>query len=413
MIDIIFGDRKQFMGQLATRCYVFTASGGSTSSWMSRTGHYARCEIRDMKIAYCAWYVSTSTFLETGIGGTMTIYASVEYPSGVITPFSWNGATHANIASGTTRFCDLVPVSIPIGALFWIRMFMQGTTAIPYYDSGNGGVPPYGNTTAPIGDALANTATNSYLSGTITDGGNGFQMWPNAIVGHTSSPSIAMWGDSRLPGLGDSVTDATGDRGELGRALGSPPGASGGASVGYPYINFGVPGDLLSNFLPSNTLRLALSKYCTHVISEYGINDLNNSESTATIEADILSAAALLRPRPFYQTTVAPQTSSTDMWKTLGNQTVAANNANRQTLNTWIRSLSGIDGCVEVAGSVESGGVAIPSGKWIVNGTANYATSDGLHETSAANLLISTSNGGLVRPDIIPPGGFASYMPIM
>ena len=34
--------------------------------------------------------------------------------------------------------------------------------------------------------------------------------------------------------------------------------------------------------------------------------------------------------------------------------------------------------------------------KWIVNGLANYCTSDGFHETQACNLLIQ--NSGVVTP---------------
>jgi hypothetical protein len=75
------------------------------------------------------------------------------------------------------------------------------------------------------------------------------------------------------------------------------------------------------------------------------------------------------------------------------NQTPAATEANRVSLNTWLRTVpSPLTGVVEIADVFET---ARNSGLWKVNGTANYYTTDGIHpsalgHTDAAAVIPAT-----------------------
>lgn len=72
------------------------------------------------------------------------------------------------------------------------------------------------------------------------------------------------------------------------------------------------------------------------------------------------------------------------------NQTAdAASNANRITVNDWLRTtnISNLGGIIEMADQLES---YRNSGLWPVNGQANYFTSDGLHASQNGYLRVST-----------------------
>jgi len=98
----------------------------------------------------------------------------------------------------------------------------------------------------------------------------------------------------------------------------------------------------------------------------------------------------------WWLTTKPPKATSSDSFATLVNQTPVATEVNRTDYNTWaLSSPAGYQGCLNIANPVEDGGTN-GSGKWVVTGAANYATSDGTHESAAAYTLISAS--GVINP---------------
>lgn len=403
MIDLIASDRGTFIGQVATRCYVPSGNGSSTLPFNIRTFHYARDNITSIKIAFANWYVPNGAgpgAAETPVPGTMTWFASIEYPVGVFHQLTFGGATSGTIPTGTTGWSDFTTVFIPNGAMFFVRMYLQGSGGIPYFP----GDVPHGNATA--GDAVNQSSTNLTLSGTVPDDNDGFYIWPTSIVGRTSKPSLAIWGDSRCVGALDATVDATGEQGEVCRAIGTSltPGTG-----GYAYINMGCSADRLANFVASHTLRVALSNYCTTIVCSYPINDLNAGTSVATLQGYLQTVSQYLRPRQFYQITIPPFTTGAWTNPSGSDQTGSGFPANRAAFNAWVRTNGAgtLDGFIEIAGGTEIGGPLSPSGLWHAPGF----TSDGLHELTLGNLSMQTINGGFVAPNLIPPGGFG-FMPI-
>lgn len=389
--------RNKFMGLVGTRGALCT-NLGNTATYMSRTFSYARTTISAIKIAFGNFYVPWGGGTETTVAATTAIRASVEYPAGTFHQILWEGAALGTIPASGIGFSDLTPVDIPQGAIFYIRMQVQNNTGIVCID------PTSGPACYPTGgDALESTTTNLTLSGTVVDGFSGdISIPPLAILGWTNQPSVLMIGDSRTFGFGDVTLDTTGDRGNLARPLGGS----------YAYITMGVPGDTASNFVSSHTLRAQIGKYATHVISAYGINDFYTNHSTpATVEAFVGDMAGYLLPRQFLQCTLEPESTSSNSWETLAGQTVGAANTSVQTFNTWVRGNGNpMMGLLDIASALESGGASAPSGKWIVNGTANFYTADGIHGTTAAEKLLMLANGGPIAPLSLSQGGFG-WMP--
>jgi hypothetical protein len=394
VLDTFCGARRAFMGQVATRSFI-PSSLGDTNTYMSRTLHYARDTITTIKIAIPNWLVLDNAGAgggETASGGTTTVLASVEYPSGSFWPLYFSGSRTGTIASGGTLWTDLANVFIPNGALFFIRMSLVNTVGIPYTDSVTGV-----HITVSSGEALQQTATDLTTSGTVTDGFSGtLSMFPVAIVGRTTRPSICIIGDSRQTGLGDATPDATGDQGEIGRAFGP----------NYAYMSLAMSSERASQWATGSTQRALLAPYCTTIIGDLGINDtVFDGNAAATVEGNIKAIAAQFKPRRCYWTTFPPVT--TGVWTNPAgtDQTVNGNDAIRTAVNDWTRAINPpLDAMIEVADTME---ISRNSGKW----HAPSFTTDGIHETTLANNKLLFANGGPIVSGLIPPGGFG-FMPL-
>jgi hypothetical protein len=380
-----------FFGQLATRTYVPNTLL-DTNTYAVRTFRYARSGITSLKVAIPGgWYVPGNA-AETNSGGTTSIRASIEYPAGTFFQLKFSGSALGSFASGAMGWSDLLTgLSIPAGAMFFVRMSISNTSGIAYYLTANGNRTFVSSTTY---DAMEQTATDLTMSGTITDGFNSFAngcIWPMAIVGPTTSASLALLGDSRQTGEGDFTTDTTGDVGELPRLFGGT----------YAYLKCAIAGDTAQEFVSSHANRIALAQYCTHVACNYGGNDLNGGTSAATIEGYLATIQGLIGQRPFSQTTVSPITTSTDNWATTGNQSFSSTfNTQRQTLNTFVRG-GGAGTLIDVSSVEEFSGT---SGVW---NAPNY-TGDGLHESTFGNTQIAAVLG---VPGLTVPNNAASWMP--
>lgn len=369
------GRSRSYVGQVATRSFVPNNRTTGHKQLMARTRHVARDDIFRLRLAYPNWTVLTG--VETDGGAVATVRASIEYPEGVFTQVLFSGSAAGTIADGATGLSDWVDVTIPNGATFFVRTWRDCAGGIIYctntaQDVAGGDFFRYGTTTSDLtmgGAIVSSDTTNCHF--------------PAAILASTVKSSVAILGDSRAWGQGDDWT--TGDRGELAKAI--------GPSLGY--INLSNPGDRAMWFAPSGTKRSAVAAYCSHAVVQYGINDVANSRTDAQIQADINTIRSGLPMGSVYLSTMPPgMINSTDNWATLANQSPPARDVQRIANNDWRRAVpSGFVGCVEVADAVES---ARNSGKWVVNGSANYATSDGTHETPAGYQLIKDS--GLVNP---------------
>jgi hypothetical protein len=379
----------QYLGQVATRSVLLNAVNTTQKQLMSRRWHFARDNITSLQVVIPNYFVDTipanggtGSGNETGSGGIATVTASVEYPVGTFTQIKFSGTASGTIASGSQRVSDATTVSIPNGAKFYIRVFYTNSTAIVFgemttnnYEDVSGGDA---TTFAPSG------LSDQTIGGTVVDTNtSGIIYWSvSAIIAQTTHPAIGLFGDSRVIGATD-LPDASGDMGELARSIGPT----------RAYINGGINTDRAMWIAVSGTNRAALFAYCSHLVTEYGFNDLNlGARTAAQIQANLATIWSAFPGKPKFHVTYDPGTTSTDAWATTGNQTTLTHDAVRLAMNAWTRGRpSPLNGYFDIASLTESG---LNSGKW---GAPGFTT-DGIHPSNSEYVSIGSS--GLINPSV-------------
>ncbi len=362
-----------YTGLVATRCMMPVSLNTTNRQLMARSPHYMREDVSSIQIEFPNFYVNPiSTHAELGTGSSATITASVEFPVGVFTQVLFSGSPSGTIANASKLLSDPVAISLSRGDLIWIRTFFISTTgvlSIPHNLTGTG-LPGSGLEVAVSG------LTDKTMSGTVTAANNEYS--PVAIIGTTTRASVVIIGDSI--GLGDNsketVGDASGDFGIIARSLGPD----------YAYGSYCQNGDQGKDFIASHTNRLDLLNYATHLVCEYGSNDLYTAKNNAEVvlaDLQTIWGYAISLGKIACQSLITVRTTSTDSWATVANQTVVSENAQRLILNSAIQSLpSGLDRYFNIPSALENSGV------WAVNGAPNAYTSDGVHPNTAGSLLI-------------------------
>jgi hypothetical protein len=362
-----------FVGTRAGLCFNFTSANSSSNV---RHTSVAVDDIRALKIAYANFYMNGS--VETGSGGAATLAASIEYPSGVFTQLLFSGRPSGTVASGDVLFSDYGKVSIPVGATFWIRMFVQNPSGI-YYNTWDNGA---GGDLIHSGSGLADLT----MGGTISDDGT-FSAPPFAIIGMTTKASVLILGSSVIRGFNDDGTISDFRKGMIAKSF----------PANLAFVNLSGDSAAGSGWISATTGRKQLYPFASHAIFELTAVDISNGISAATVEAQLQTLYQLFGPnvRKTQMTSWARSSSSNSFVDAAG-QTVEANNVNRITLDNDLRT-TGLpflnNGIYEVAWVLES---SQDSGKWVFDGTANKYTSDGTHPTVAGYDLIVSS--GAVDP---------------
>ncbi len=365
-----------YLGYVATRGYIAVGDNTSDKSLMSRTFHYARTNITSLQLALPNWWINGSASSEQLIAGIATTTASIEYPAGTFTRVTFGGSATGTIPASGTLVSDPVSVSIPNGAEFWVRIFLENSHGIVFTGQGD---PNFGDAMT----ASTSIVSDQTMGGTVASTTGASIYMPAAIIGTTTQPSVFIVGDSRVYGNADQSDDASGDVGEVARAIGP----------NFAYVNAGASGlrtDYLIDFLnadfPSDANMFKLASYASDVINQTAVVDVILGSTTPQVENSLTTLWALFPSHiPVYQTTMPPWTTSTDGWTTLANQTPNSDDAARIGTNDFIRTTpSGLAGYFEVANLMES---SQDSGLWKVPGY----TTDGVHETTAANIDIENS----------------------
>lgn len=369
---ILNGARRPYLGQVATRCFVHNSNLISATGWNGRTGQYARDNITNPQIVIGNWWAHP-TVGDEGLGGTLTLTASIEYPAGTYTPAKFGGSTSVVVADGGQAITDPIPVFIPKGALFFTKRYSIAGNAFGFC----GAADPQQN--LALGDMSNNSNTDETLTSSTDAGFNAF-IPPLAIVAQTRLPSIGIIGDSRIIGTGDTSVDATGDTGYC-RLFGDQ----------FAYTSMAAAGDTLSAIVTNSPKRLAiLDTYTTHHWVSAGLNDFVAGSTGAAVLAFLNT---FLAGRPNYSRIItndhAPATTSTDSWATTGNQTATAFEANRVAYNSGVLALQGLNQILRIETLEKASGSAFA---WIVNGGANFATADGTHETTAQLIRLKANN---------------------
>jgi lysophospholipase L1-like esterase len=356
-------------------------SDGVATKHMSRIRHQCVGPATSICLLYGNYYWNGSN-ADTNGANNITVKASIEYPSGTFFPVTFGGSTTTTITPGSFAISDQISgLSLAAaGDFFYSRTWVSQSAGEKW---------PIGLVTTPgNGEGVEEGGTDKTASGTVATS-TSFSYSPSAVLGTPTVPvaAVAIVGDSIALGYNDT-NGPWADRGFLWRAFGTTP-------TGV-YVNGAKNGAMANEMTATNAAvnRLQVLQYATDAICEFGINDIitNHTDSLVTIKANLtaiwtmLNAAGVAR---VYQTTITPSTTSADSWATTANQTTKTGETVRTALNDWIRTTpSPLTGYLEVADIIES---ARNSGKFIVTGAANYATTDGIHPTPAAHALIAAA----------------------
>lgn len=294
---------------------------------MARTASFTRSAVTQIKIITPNWYNA-----EIAPGSAATVTASIEYPAGTFTQLKWSTATSVVIANGGQATSDYATVSIPTNTKFWIRQYIlcASGTVVQSYQGQN----------LTLGDALIlgnSGVVDQTLSGTVTDGGTPVSIAPLAIIAPipVTTPSVGILGDSIALGVDNAHTpNSVGDTGSIAPSIGPS----------FGYSNMGVNAETAANFVSTHTNRAAVLAYCTHVIVEYGTNDIYFGGSVATLQGNLTTIYSLAASgSTVFQTTLIARTTSTDFWATTAGQstiTGGGEESRRVAFNTALTSAS-------------------------------------------------------------------------
>lgn len=309
-----------------------------------------------------------ATGVETTSGASTFVTCAIEYPIGIFTRVLFSGGVTGEITAVGHLVSDYVRVAIPEGEKFYVRIWRSNSTRIVFTGS---------SYPAITGDGFVSSATTTpdlTMGGTVTAATTNVFL-PCAIIAFSNCSSIAIMGDSIGFGTGDTINDGLGDLSYSGRAIG--PIAA--------YLNLASPSDDLVKFVvaANRTNRTALAAYASDLLWVIGTNDLSGGRTPAQIATDFATSLALFPTARHWICTLPPRTTSSDSWVTTGNQTVAATEADRITVNSNLRAggISGQTGCFDVAERLES---SWNSGLWSIDtsGPSPARTADGIHPAS-------------------------------
>lgn len=334
--------------QVATGTHIPNMMAASNTTSFSRTPHILKSAVDSLAIVLPNWYVAGQT--ETNVGSSSWT-ASIEYPAGTFKRVTFGGANSVTASDGGNIVSDQIPVSIPKGEKFWVRLFQTAPKVVYFTFYAGDGTAQF---TSP--------ATDMTMGGTVTTSASwqAATTTPIAIIGMSADPAVAIYGDSISVGRSDTADAGVPLQGHLGRAFGAT----------YPTGHVGVSGDRMSLFLGSKTKRMSLAQYFTHFALNMGINDITNGATASSVAADTNSIVALF-PGPVALCTLSPVSTSSDNWGSTGSQTTHATNAIRATENS--RRLAGIAGVKVVYDS--NAIVEATNGIWKAPGY----TTDGTH----------------------------------
>jgi lysophospholipase L1-like esterase len=377
----------------------------------TRVEIFPQVNCQDLVLAYSNYYIPSSGTVAANTN-SINVKASIEINGGTPIPVYFNGARTVSIAGGATIFSDTVNCMISPTDVVFIRT---------YWDAGTGGYIPM-NINLDQSNIHGSIASVKQSDGAtygsdLTDNGNvtsasgtkGFG--PRAIFGATLDMQKA------LLLVGDSIVDGTGDTSYLIENTGFPAIYCYNNKIGSTKIS--IPGETANGYISNTntsplTIRMPFVKNHTDVLCDYGINDVSNGRSLAQIQADLLRIWRYFATRGLrvYQTTITPKTTTTDLFMTLANQTVTANESVRLALNVWLRDTSPNGAVAQSNGTLlkvfDTAATVETNGKWnvyttpVYSGTVatagtNYITDNGLSSfvfrTLAATAVVKITGG--------------------
>lgn len=385
--NILFGRREQMIQSYGGIAWSRSAA---TGSYTMRNTHRISVAARSIRFVFnFAQYVAPNNQpAETLVnGGTeIAVKASYEYNNSVY-PIVFNGRRSTAYAAGLL-ISDPVALDVAAGTLLPVRVYIATANGQNFPVS----LPVQGPNGTYTGDG--------YTSGSDVTDVTTAVVSPQALASYATVAAIVGVPNDPTPVLG-----------VVGDSIPSGQKAASGTSTDYadsfvtravagaiPLFRLTSPGVRLNSIRTLHQSLFPQLAYCTDVLVSIGTNDLFDGRTAAQLIADLtwLYDTLLDLGCRVHGATLLPHTTSTDSYATLANQTVyssafaAGAGSDRGQVNAWIRSGAGgrQSTYIETADAVES---ARDSGKWAVNGSANYLTSDGLHPNSAAHTLMAST----------------------
>jgi hypothetical protein len=283
-----------------------------------------------------------------------------------------------------------------------------------------------------VGSSIVDTGVTTQTNGnTTTANSTVLSAWmpipyATAITGNIPNKRcVALFGDSLVQGYGGDCRDGEG----AGIFVRSVDGAT--------WWRIAQGGNRAGCYAPGNwPWQMSVVKRCTGVVTDLGLNDINNNQTFATTQTNMMRLWTELSKTgvPVYAGYLSPISSSTDSWATIVNQSRYSGAGTGQNPNddtTYPTSVYGQiqlwltqDGApMTIAGSSIKAGqvnhpleglidwrgmIADPQTAWKWNPGANLYTTDGLHPTTVAALVQAAYTAAQMEPvimgrSIVPP----------
>lgn len=410
----------------------FYAPAAANTAFRQRTPHKLGGPVAEMRIGFMDWMYTDKTETANATNDVTLDHVWLERAStGQIVPVTFGGSRQLVLPMNSTTshwLSDVVPSSVWTGVapardeVFWLHV--KGS--IP-----SGGKLPVGTPASYAGAKAvvyppANDPGTHDVAGPVpTIAGSTARIagLPLVFLGRFTGP-----GHLSVIGIGDSIMDGSGD------AANPVPAVSGFGffnraavdSAGQNAIamfNLTRHGQTAAAWVnPSKQSRqAAFLAYANVVAEEYGTNDLGSAGggNVATILANtetIWNTARAAGVQKIVRTKLMPRTASTDSWTTLLSQTPNTGwgpDEKRDQINAGFEAALAagkIDVLVDTLGTV-----ADPSdtSRWLTNGVAKYATTDGTHVSPAGNaLLASPLRAALLSLEVDAPAPVAAEVVI-
>jgi GDSL-like Lipase/Acylhydrolase family len=394
-----------------TRGGLHVSAGSDISMSIRRKQRNGGMPLTSLRARLANWYITTS-MVETAGSNDIRIAYSIEYPIGTVPrSFTLNGSAQFVVRAGdTVDALELSGLVLPANAQYYEHIFVEGWIA-----GAQGGVvpfnqfhryyPPDAGPTSIDRVAFGGTTNNT----TVSPGETANRASPANVFGPLALLGQAVPGSMLLPCpviCGDSITygfnehnamsgDANGNAGPWGRWLGT---------YGVGMLNFSISSMAASGYInlsATNTPRTlsAVRDVGTHVLLALGRNDMGGTVSGLVANIESLAATWKAAGKKVGVATVTPYVNTSDAYATLANQSPqnAGQEVTRLAYNQRLRSSlpANVSYLIDLADQFES---SRDSGKFKVNGSANYATTDGLHPTGSLNAVAAA---GLPAPTTV------------
>ncbi|MDY4297526.1 MULTISPECIES: SGNH/GDSL hydrolase family protein [unclassified Xanthomonas] len=367
-------------------------------------------DLTELRLLLDNWRAAYSTNSIVNAGNTLPIQGASLEIGNVCRPWTFSGAQGITLADGANDV-----LSDPLRpADFSLAKFARGTTVyiklLVMFDSAsastlcNSSARNMSQSGARVAwfDPAVTTSSDVYAAGQWTATGTAVTTRSNGyvpkLVGRHATANAKVW-----LGVGDSISQGTGDAGSTNRVPGlgwmsrAMRDANDTDASQVAYMSLAVHGS--ASTLPVADARYAaLAKYATHAVAMYGTNDIGNAgtgATLATMQQRLNAVYALLRANGIQKILAGhllPRTTSTDSWATEANQAYSGGTGGWDStgipaqLNAWLTSqvgaaINGYQHWPSIRGTDDL--------KFIVTGAANYATTDGTHPTTATYGLMA------------------------